>query len=62
MNFNVAIALLCTFGLVDPDRPQQQVGSGGYSMHSCIHSWTVFVLNKEIGKLGRYFSICSELV
>jgi tetratricopeptide (TPR) repeat protein len=51
LNFNEAITLLCTFGLVDPDRsPQQQVGARGYSMHSCVHSWIVFVLNKEWDK------------
>jgi hypothetical protein len=39
LNFNEAITLLCSFGLVDPDRSlQQQLGSGGYSVHSCIHS------------------------
>jgi tetratricopeptide (TPR) repeat protein len=32
--------------MVDPDRSLQKFGSGGYSIHSCIHSWTVFVLNK----------------
>jgi hypothetical protein len=48
LNFNNAVALLCSFGLVDPDRAlKQQFGSGGYSVHSCVHSWTVFVLNKE---------------
>ena len=48
LNFNEAVALLCSFGLVDPDGAlQQQFGSGGYSVHSCVHSWTVFVLNKE---------------
>ncbi|KAG0649430.1 hypothetical protein D0Z07_4480 [Hyphodiscus hymeniophilus] len=48
LNFNKAITLLCSFGLVDPDPSlQQQFGSGGYSMHSCMHSWTMFVLNKE---------------
>ncbi|CAD6446243.1 f915f03b-3603-4ccf-9fb2-dd5b65dd2f7b [Sclerotinia trifoliorum] len=51
LNFNEAITLLCTFGLVDPDRsPQQQVGTRGYSVHSCVHSWIVFVLNKEWDK------------
>ncbi|EDO03050.1 hypothetical protein SS1G_05528 [Sclerotinia sclerotiorum 1980 UF-70] len=51
LNFNEAITLLCTFGLVDPDRsPQQQVGARGYSIHSCVHSWIVFVLNKEWDK------------
>jgi tetratricopeptide (TPR) repeat protein len=48
LNFNEAITLLCSFGMVDPDRSlEQQFGSGGYSIHSCVHSWTVFVLNKE---------------
>lgn len=48
LNFTEAVMLLCSFGLVDADRTLQlQVGSGGYSMHSCVHSWTVFVLNKE---------------
>ena len=48
LNFNEAVALLCSFGLVDADRSlQQQSGSGGYSVHSCVYSWTVFVLNKE---------------
>ncbi|TVY55068.1 Vegetative incompatibility protein HET-E-1, partial [Lachnellula suecica] len=48
LNFNQAVTLLCSFGLVDPDGSlQQQVGSGGYSVHSCVHSWTLFVLNQE---------------
>ena len=48
LNFNMAITLLCSFGLVEPDRSYQlQFGSGGYSVHSCVHSWTTFVLNQE---------------
>ena len=48
LNFNEAVTLLCSFGLVDVDWPlQQQSGTGGYSVHSCVHSWTVFVLSKE---------------
>ncbi|PQE17740.1 hypothetical protein CJF31_00005461 [Rutstroemia sp. NJR-2017a BVV2] len=60
LNFNEAITLLCTFGLVDPDRsPQQQVGARGYSVHSCVHSWIVFVLNKEWDKsLARLALTC----
>ncbi|KAK8900850.1 hypothetical protein QC760_010614 [Botrytis cinerea] len=51
LNFNEAITLLCTFGLVDLDKsPQRQIGTRGYSVHSCVHSWTVFVLNKEWDK------------
>ncbi|PQE03464.1 Tetratricopeptide-like helical domain protein [Rutstroemia sp. NJR-2017a BBW] len=60
LDFNEAITLLCTFGLVDPDRsPQQQVEARGYSVHSCVHSWIVFVLNKEWDKsLARLALIC----
>ncbi len=48
MNFNDAVRLLCSFGLVDPDRShQERVGSVGYSIHSCVHSWSVSVLNKQ---------------
>ncbi|MCJ1386317.1 hypothetical protein MMC17_009443 [Xylographa soralifera] len=48
LNFHEAAALLCSFGLVDINRSlEQQFGSGGYSMHSCVHSWTEFVLNKK---------------
>ncbi|TAQ84470.1 hypothetical protein B7494_g7215 [Chlorociboria aeruginascens] len=63
LNFNEAIALLCAFGLVDPDRPpQQQVGSGRYSIHSCIHSWTLSMLNKEWDKsLARLAFTCVAL-
>ncbi|TGO56023.1 hypothetical protein BCON_0083g00150 [Botryotinia convoluta] len=61
LNFNEAITLLCTFGLVDPDRSsQQQIGARGYSVHSCVHSWIVFVLNKEWDKsLARLALICT---
>ena len=59
LNFNEAVALLCSFGLVDADRSQQQFGSRGYSVHSCVHSWTVFVLNKEWDKgLARLAVTC----
>ena len=60
LNFNEAVALLCSFGLVDADRSlQQQSGTGGYSVHSCVHSWTVFVLNKEWDKgLARLALAC----
>ncbi|KAM0137652.1 hypothetical protein ACHAO1_003971 [Botrytis cinerea] len=60
LNFNEAVTLLCTFGLVDPDKSsQEQIGSRGYSVHSCVHSWTVFVLNKEWDKsLARLALTC----
>ena len=42
LSFNEAVRLLCEYGLVDRD-----LFLRGYSVHSCVHSWTVFVLNKE---------------
>src|SRR5271155_495480 len=48
LSFNEAVRLLCNYGIVDPDLSfHKQCGSRGYSMHSCVHSWTVSVLNKE---------------
>ncbi|OQU94929.1 Tetratricopeptide repeat-containing protein [Cladophialophora immunda] len=63
LNFNEAVALLCSFGLVSADRSvQQQSGTGGYSVHSCVHSWTVSVLNKEWdGELARLALTCVAL-
>jgi tetratricopeptide (TPR) repeat protein len=60
LSFNEAVALLCNFGLVDVDRSlQQQFGYSGYSVHSCVHSWTVFVLNNEWDKgLARLALTC----
>jgi tetratricopeptide (TPR) repeat protein len=63
LKFNEAITLLCNFGLVDLDRPpQQQVGSRVYSIHSCVHSWTVSVLNEEWDEsLARLALTCVAL-
>ena len=48
ISFNEAIRPLCDFGLVDPNLASRQLFTcGGYSMHSCVHSWTASVLNKE---------------
>jgi tetratricopeptide (TPR) repeat protein len=60
LNFNEAVTLLCSFGLVNADRSlQQQFGFGGYSVHSCVHSWTVFVLNNKWDKgLARLALTC----
>ena len=59
LSFNKAVALLCSFGLVDPDGAlKQQFGSGGYSVHSCVYSWTVFVLNKEWDESFARLALC----
>jgi hypothetical protein len=48
LSFNKAVRLLRDYGLVDADLSFQHLsGSSRYSVHSCVHSWTVFVLNKE---------------
>lgn len=53
LNFNEAITLLCSYGMVELDQ------SGGYSLHSCVYSWTVFVLNKDWDKsLARLAVYC----
>jgi len=48
LNFNKAIRVLSDHGLVEPDNSSQEViESRGYSIHSCVHSWTIHVLNQE---------------
>ncbi|KAF2726586.1 hypothetical protein EJ04DRAFT_582580 [Polyplosphaeria fusca] len=48
ISFNEAIRLLCEYGLVHPEPSlEQRSGSAGYGVHSCVHSWTMFVLNGE---------------
>lgn len=48
VSFTNAIRLLCSYGLVTPiPTIQYSTRSNGYSVHSCVHSWTVSVLNKN---------------
>ncbi|KAK5188299.1 hypothetical protein LTR99_011136 [Exophiala xenobiotica] len=48
LNFNEAVTLLCSFGLVDVDRSLSlPLGAERYSVHSCVHSWAVSVLNQK---------------
>jgi tetratricopeptide (TPR) repeat protein len=48
LSFNEAVRVLCNYGLVDLDlSSDEQIRSRVYSMHSCVHSWTIYVLNKE---------------
>lgn len=49
ITFDAAVRLLCNYGIVSANPPlHQQVGSIGYSMHNCVHSWTKSVLNDGI--------------
>jgi Tfp pilus assembly protein PilF len=49
LSFNQAVRVLCDHGLVEVDKSSG--GSGyetkGYGMHSCVHSWTICVLNQD---------------
>ena len=48
LSFNEAIRLLCEYGLVHSEPSlRQPFQSVGYSVHSCVHSWTIFMLNSE---------------
>ncbi|KAF2175942.1 hypothetical protein K469DRAFT_683324 [Zopfia rhizophila CBS 207.26] len=48
LNFNEAVRLLCEYGLAHAEPSlRQPSGSTGYGMHSCVHSWTISVLNGE---------------
>jgi hypothetical protein len=48
LSFHGAVRILSDHGLVEVDRPsQERIESRGYSIHRCIHSWTIHVLNEE---------------
>ena len=49
LSFNEAVRILCDHGLVEVDKASKANGaeSQGYGMHSCVHSWTLYVLNQE---------------
>ncbi|KAN0087098.1 hypothetical protein V8E54_000786 [Elaphomyces granulatus] len=46
--FNGAVRVLSDHGLVEADMSSQElIESRGYSIHGCVHSWTVNILNQE---------------
>jgi tetratricopeptide (TPR) repeat protein len=48
LSFHDAVRVLSDHGLVEIDKSsQERIESGGYSIHGCVHSWTVHVLNQE---------------
>jgi tetratricopeptide (TPR) repeat protein len=60
LSFTEAVRLLCEYGLahLEPSLGQPS-GSAGYGMHSCVHSWTIYVLNGEWDQdLARLALIC----
>lgn len=51
LSFHDTVRLLCQYGLVHTEVSQRQTsGSEGYGVHSCVHSWSTYVLNKEWDK------------
>ncbi|CAI6092175.1 unnamed protein product [Clonostachys chloroleuca] len=46
LKFNSAIGILHDYGFVEPHRPSPDlIESRGYSIHACLHSWTIHKLN-----------------
>src|SRR5580658_3356000 len=46
LSFNEAVRVLSDHGLVEVNTySQEQIESRGYSIHSCVHSWIINVLN-----------------
>ncbi|KAF1954406.1 HET-domain-containing protein, partial [Byssothecium circinans] len=49
LSFIEAVRLLCEYGLAHPEPSlRQPTGSIGYGVHSCVHSWTISVLNGDM--------------
>ena len=48
LSFNEAVRLLCEYALVHPEPSLGRSSkSTGYGVHSCVHSWSISVLNSE---------------
>ncbi|KAH8645433.1 hypothetical protein BX600DRAFT_490824 [Xylariales sp. PMI_506] len=48
LKFSSAMGTLHDYGFVEPNvSTSDLIGSRGYNIHSCIHSWTIHVVNKD---------------
>ncbi|KUJ15376.1 HET-domain-containing protein [Mollisia scopiformis] len=48
IRFHQAMRVLSNHGLVEVNTSSQELNeSRGYSIHGCVHSWTIYVLNRE---------------
>lgn len=48
LNFHHAMRILLSHGLVEVNIPLLELTeSQGYSIHGCVHSWVIYVLNRE---------------
>jgi tetratricopeptide (TPR) repeat protein len=58
LNFNNAIGTLQDYGFVEPHMSEtSQIESRGYSIHSCLHSWSLYMLNRDIDNRLSTFAI-----
>ncbi|KAI3326718.1 kinesin light chain [Xylariaceae sp. AK1471] len=60
LSFNHMIRTLADYGLVEVNHSAQElIESRGYSVHSCVHSWMIHVLNQEWSEdLARFAIKC----
>jgi tetratricopeptide (TPR) repeat protein len=60
LSFDEAVRVLCDHALVEVDITLRDgsAESRGYSMHSCVHSWTKNVVNKEWDNELASLAIC----
>ncbi|KAH8587304.1 P-loop containing nucleoside triphosphate hydrolase protein [Bisporella sp. PMI_857] len=48
LSFHDAVRILSDHGLVEvATSSEQRIESNGYSIHGCVHSWTIHALNRE---------------
>ena len=59
LTFHTSLRLLCSHGLVeaDPTATLQRVESRGYSVHGCVHSWMIHVLNQGLDKSMAWIAV-----
>ncbi|KAJ5919800.1 Disease resistance protein [Penicillium verhagenii] len=59
LTFHASLRVLCSHGLVeaDPTTTLQRVESRGYSVHGCVHSWMIHVLNQGIEKNMAWIAV-----
>ncbi|KAH6646122.1 kinesin light chain [Truncatella angustata] len=60
LNFNSAMGILHDYGFVEPHSfTSDQIESRGYSIHACLHSWTIHILNQDWdGELNKLAVEC----
>ncbi|KUM57952.1 hypothetical protein ACN42_g9214 [Penicillium freii] len=59
LTFHASLRLLCSHGLVEagPTTTLQRVESRGYSVHGCVHSWMIHVLNQGLDKSMAWIAV-----